>query len=342
LAVILAASGNFRQRLKPALVFGGAAALASLPWWLRNFFATGNPVYPFLLPAGAMTPLRLALYQNQPAWGGWENALLLPWQAVVQGLEGAPGFGASLGAPLLAFGALAWVGWRGRAAHEQDAIRLAARFAIAGLVVWAIAGRVSGLLIQSRLYFAIFPAFGVLAAAGFTALEKFHWPGVRLGRIAALLFALVFSLNLLQLARLSLERGAPQTLLALQSTDDYLAANLGMTHLAMQALAALPPAARPLLLWEPRGCACLPACDPDEILDRWVSDARAGQHDPAAIFAAWRQAGYTHVLYYRAGADQFRADPRLTPADWRALDATLARLTPVLDLNQIYTLYALP
>ncbi len=341
-AILFRGGVRWQERLRDGFNFGGAAVLTALPWLVKNAIWTGNPFYPFLLPTQSMSALRLALYQNQPAWGGWENVWLLPWQAATSGLEGAPGFGASIGPLLLAFGALAWLGWRTRPADERTAIRSVAIFSVAGIVVWAVAGRVSGLLIQTRLYLALFPGFAALAAAGFRGLERFRWEGVRLGRIAMLLLMGVMALNIFQLSADALRKGVPQTLFGLQTQSDYLNKNLGMYQLALAAVAELPADADVLFLWEARSFACARACEPDEILDRWVTDARAVGYVPADILAAWRQAGHTHVLYYRAGADLFRGDPRLLPEDWRALEETLALLPPITDLNQIYTLYALP
>jgi hypothetical protein len=289
-----------------------------------------------------MTPDRLALYTGHPPWGGWENAALLPWQATMTGLEGGPGYAASIGPLLLTLGALAWLGWRSHARDAQRGLRLAAVLAVAGLVVWAAAGRMSGLLIQSRLYFGLFPAFAVLAAAGFRGLDGFEWPGVRLGRIAGVVCLLVMGLAVLQTGVEALRDRTPAAFLGTNAPTDYLAGSLGMVQFAMEAVNDLPDGARILMLYEPRGLACAPRCDPDEFLDRWAADAAAHGRDPAETIAAWRSAGYTHLLYHRTGAEFFRDDPRFPPEDWLALDAVITSLDPVVDLDGVYLLFAIP
>lgn len=344
LAVVLFSwrQAPIRARIRQALFFGGTASAVFLPWLLKNLLAVGNPAYPFLYSAGAMTDLRLALYTGLPAWGGWENALLLPWQAVVTGVGGGPGFGASVGPLLLAFGALFWIGRQGRPEAERRSLTTAGAFALAGLIVWAAAGRVSGLLIQTRLYFVLFPAFAFLAAAGFQNLARIEWPGVRLGRIGAALLVLALGLNVLAAGRhLAASRALPY-ILAQESESDYLRHNLGMYALAMEGVAALPGDSQTLFLFEPRGLACTPACDPDEFLDRWFVDARAADYDIDSVLAGWRSAGWTHVLVYQAGAEQFTGDPRFREADFQALAKLEAGLPAVVRLNGIYLLAEIP
>jgi hypothetical protein len=71
------------------------------------------------------------------------------------------------------------------------------------------------------------------------------------------------------------------------------------------------------------------------VLDRWLRELRTGQ-TPAAILQAWRQAGYTHLLYNRFGADFVKdQDPRYLPADWQALDNLLAQLPQPADFGSV-------
>ena len=345
-AAVLAASplfaGRFPDRLKALAGFLGVALLFAGPWLLRNFAATGNPLYPFVIPSGEMTALRLDLYAGRPPWGGLAEVLLLPWGASITGLEGAPGFAATIGPVLLAFGALAGVGWRDRAKRGRLRLVQLAVFTLAGIGVWMAASRFSLYLVQSRLYFVFFPAAAILAGAGFQNLERFRWPGVRLGRIAGVLLGVVLGLNVFQLGTEVLQRGAFQVITRQKPAGDYLAESLGMYQFAMSATAELPDSFRVLLLFEPRGLPCLPGCDADEILDRWKTDAEAARHVPEEILAGWQEAGYTHVLYHRAGAEFFRDDPRYRLDDWLVLNAVIITLEPVIDLGGVYALFALP
>jgi hypothetical protein len=346
-AVLYYGRSSLRQMLESLLMYGLAAGLAAAPWLLKNLLATGNPLYPFLFPAGAMSELRLALYQGGRPFGGWQDVLLLPWRATFIGVEGGPGYSASIGPLLFGLSLGAGVGWRLRPAQQKEAIRLAALVALAGVLAWMVLGRFSSYLLQSRLYFAFFPALAFLAAAGFSALEHAHIPGVRLGRIVAFLIALVLGLNVLEVGVHTLQQRSLDYVLGVKVEADYLADNLGWYAPAMEAVRQLPSDQRALLLWEPRSLYCLPRCDPDEVLDRWkrqrYSTPGAPPASNAAILAEWRAAGYTHLLFHRSGADFIRQEGRLayTAEDWQALEALLADLRPIQDFGGAYLLYSL-
>ncbi|NOZ00100.1 MAG: hypothetical protein GXP40_13010 [Chloroflexi bacterium] len=323
------------------LLFAGVAVLVTLPWWIKNFAATGNPFYPLLFPSGAMDSYRLDFYQNDPAWGDWRDLLLLPWRATIWGLDGKVGYSAAIGPLLLGLSALSWVGWRARVAEQRRALFNAAGITLVGLLVWAVAGRTSRLLLQSRLYFAVFPAWAVLSGAGFEAFARLRAGGIRFGRIAAALVALAFGFNLFATGATFARRGVAGVLLGVQTPASYREQTLGAYEPAMQSLAKLPPDARVLMLWETRSLSCWPQCEPDEVIDRWYDDLRVYRTADATL-EAWRAAGYTHVLYNRLGAEFIReTDDRYADADWRALDDLLQGLALVEDFDGVYQLYAL-
>lgn len=329
------------EKLLNILLFGGVASLVSAPWWIKNALATGNPVYPFFFQSGAMNAFRLTLQQNQPPWGNWQDLVLLPLRATWTGAEGAPGYSASIGPLLLAFGALAWIGYKARSQDQRGILGVATLVAVLGLALWAAAARFSGLLIQTRMYWSLFPAFALLTAAGFDAVERLRFPQVRTGRIAGVFVALVLWLNVFQVGVSTIKMDAPSVVLGILERDEYRLNNLGGYAWAVDSVAKLPAEARVLMLWEPRSFACLPQCIPDETLDRWHLDRNAYENS-TAIAQSWRAAGYTHVLYFRLGADFTRAsDERYQPEDWLALDQLLAGIPVVEHFGEGYTLYAL-
>jgi len=316
------------------------------PWLIKNFIATGNPVYPLLFPAGAMTDLRLARYQGGKPWGGWQDTIFLPIRSTIFGVEESTGYSASIGPLLLGLGLLFWLGWREMNRSQRGIIRLAGITALAGLFVWMIAGRFSSYLLQSRLYFVIFPAFAVLASAGYVGFQKITFSGVRLSRIVNALVLLVFGLNVFQVCIDTLKSGALQVAFALEDEKTYLERNLGWYIPAMQAINDLPYGSKTLMLWEPRSLYCLPKCEPDEILDRWMVDRdREGSTDPKSsqeILAAWQQSGYTHLLYYHAGADFLKQESGfLDNEDWLVLDELLSGLPILEQFGDAYSLYHL-
>jgi len=329
-----------KRALANAFWMGGLASLVSLPWWLKNVLATGNPFYPFLYPAGSMDALRLALYQGLPPTNAWQDVWLLPLRATLWGLEGAPGYGVSLGPLLLAFAVWVWIGWPQRSAAARATLTTAAQITLLGLAIWIVAGRFSGWLIQTRMYVSIFPAAALLAGGGFTALERISLPGVRLGRVAGVLIALVMVFNAAEIGVDLLNRGSLLHLVGLRSDDQYLSDNLGWYLPAMQAIRSLPEHSKVVMLWETRSFYCLPLCHPDEINDRWRRELV--QHGrPMAVRQSLLEQGYTHLLFFRLGADFIRQDDRsYSPSEWQALDEFLASLPPPQRLGG-YELYRL-
>src|SRR4030067_705588 len=98
---------------------------------------------------------------------------------------------------------------------------------------------------------------------------------------------------------------------------------------AMQAIQKLPEDALVLMLWEPRSLYCLPKCVPDEVIDRWKHDLFTWK-EPGAILKNWQASGYTHLLYYRFGADFVRMeDIRYSTSDWETLDTLLVGLPKI-------------
>lgn len=325
--------------------FLAAAFVAAVPWLLRNWLATGNPFYPLLLPGGEMDALRLSYYEGFPAQGNWFDAILLALRATWLGLEGgrigaAPGYETSLGPLLLGLGVFAALPAR-ESKPARGLKRATVVLALGGLLFWAIAGRLSGHLIRSHLYFFLFPAFTALAVFGFAAAERIKVGGLRVGRILAAMICLAIGLNALQ----SLTALSPTGVLDLWTgtldAQTYSEKNLGLYALVMGTLPAEANGRRVLMLWETRGYACVPLCDPDEVIDRWSHDL-VTYGSPESVFEAWRDEGFEFVLFYKLGAQFVSADPGHFHAfDIEQVQNALEDLPLVRDYNGDYLLYSL-
>jgi len=74
--------GKFRQLALNVGSFGLAAFFIALPWYLKNYLWTGNPVFPYYLPQNVADPLQLELFMGYLDSFGvgrqWYNYLLLP------------------------------------------------------------------------------------------------------------------------------------------------------------------------------------------------------------------------------------------------------------------------
>jgi hypothetical protein len=330
---------------RAAVRFLGAALLLALPWLARNALATGNPFYPLLLPGGEMDVIRLDYYQGFAAQGNVWDAILLPLRGTWLGVEGgrvgtAPGYETSLGPLLLGLGLLGAL----PAVHTRQAGKfkwISAVLAIGGLLFWAIAGRFTGHLIRSHLYFFLFPAFGAMAAFGFAAAERVRVGELRVGRVLVAAICLALGLSAWQAAARVADSGALQLWTGAQSEPQYREHNLGLYASVMESLSQETDGGGVLMLWETRGYGCLPACDPDEVIDRWPHDL-AVHGSPQAALNAWQAAGYEYVLYYKLGAHFVHDDPEhFHTFDIDGVEQALGGLPLVRDYNGDYLLYSL-
>lgn len=321
----------------------GGAILAAAPWLLRNWVNTGNPVYPFLFRGGAMDAVRIGVYQGLPAWGDWRDILLLPFRATLIGSESTEGYSVSIGPLLLGLGALAWIGYGKLTRAQQASLQNAAWVGCTGILVWIIGNQASGYLIQTRMYFSIFPAFAVLAAFGFWGASRVEVPGLRVGRILQALIILVLGLNAVEVFLDFTRAGALPVVLGLRSETQYREDSLGWYSVAMETIRQLPAEKRTILLYEPRGYYCLPNCDPDEILDRWKHDL-AIFGDSEAILDSWRHQGFVYILYNKAGTQFLREnpDPHHPVAEIDRLEEMLSTLPLVREFGSAYQLYRIP
>lgn len=343
-----------RERFFPmALIYGLSALAVAMPWFIKNVLTTGNPFYPFFFSGGAMTPVRLQVYQHLSPWGNWLDLAFLPIRATYLGFDSGDGYMFAPGALLLGLGALAWLAKKERG--FSGLLSTAIILALAGLALWVAGNQYSGNLIQTRYYFSIFPAFAVLAAAGEQGLRSIKitfWSKrdggeeervVRLGNLAGALILIAISLTTLEISIETLKNGAPQAALGLKSEEAYLADALGWFQPAMKAVRDLPDGKTVQLIYEARSLYCAPRCMPDEILDRWK---RAWlEWGPAAqdIRQSWVEQGVTHLLINRQGVKFLReaADPHHPPSDLLALEDFLTTLPLPIEFGAGYALYSL-
>jgi hypothetical protein len=332
--------------LRSSLAFGMAAVVAALPWLVKNFIATGNPIYPLLFPAGPMTAIRVAAYQSHVSQSTWLDFWLLPWRITLVGLENAPGYASSIGPllfglPLAVLAAGEWLDEAGR-----RLARFCAVSAAAALLLWMILGQVFPFLLQARLYYAFFPLLAALAGLGLWSLQSLTIGQVRLGRLANALTALVLLFTTLDLTVDAVQKAPTQVLTGARTSQEYQTDVLGWFAPAMQGVRDLPPGSRTLLLFEARYLTCLPHCAPDEVLDRWLTSRHLLGGETASngqILAQWRAQGFTHVLVHHAGVRFLIENPYLsyTSSDWQALDQLLAQLPVQADFGDAYRLYRL-
>lgn len=209
-----------------------------------------------------------------------------------------------------------------------------------------VAGRFSSYLLQTRLFLAIFPGLAYLVAAGYDSISRIVLSRVRFRVLAGLLICLVLGLTALEVGLNTLKMGVTKHIAGFSTYESYVADNLGWHEPAMKALRKLPPGSRVLLLWEPRSLYCLPICEPDEVLDRWLRERYDNPSKQPVLANEILQKcmleGYSHLLYYQAGADFVRSnDPHYRPQDWVELESLLKAVPLVENFGDTYLLFRL-
>ena len=336
--ILLWRKGNLRELGSFALL----CSLLILPWLLRNWLFTDNPIYPMLFEGGEVDAFRLQAMQGLPAQGNWLDFVLLPLRATFLGAEGmrlgtAPGYEASIGPLLLAFGFFAWLARGKRTPQARQTLAGLTFIAVSTLLVWALGARLTGHLARTHLYYFAFPAFAGLAAFGYANLRDYL--GIK---FVPYLVVLVLAASTLSVALSGIQTKFPSTFFDRRSEIAYLEHNLGLYALVTEYISEeLPIEARVLMLWEARAFYCTEQCDPDDILDHW-RDAQYRRQPGQSFESYWIDEGYSHLLYHAAAAQFIAADPEhFLPLNLSQLEGALAELTLLEDFNGAYQLYAL-
>ena len=333
---------SIKKVFSSLVIFGLSGFLITLPWLIKNALATGNPFYPLVFPAGAMDNLRLAFYNFAPKTSDWTRVLFIPWQATFWGVDQQDGFGTSIGPLLIGLSPLALIGWKNFSRDQRNAVILMTAIMMTTFLTWAISSQFRGLLTQTRLFLATFPAWAFLCAAGFSAISRMRAFNIRFWNIAGALVIFALGSTAFTTVTQNISTGTFSTVLQLESHQTFLENNMGEYENAVQGINALPDGSHVLMLWEPREFGCLPKCDGDEIIDRWYHDWRQSQNVDKLI-ETWRTEGYTHVLLFKAGADfvQKYDAQMFNSTDWQGLSDLQTQLKLVQDFGGAYYLYDL-
>lgn len=322
-------------RLRTRFLSGGILIagfiLPAIPWLVKNMVTTGNPVAPF-----TFSPGESPIIQNLSAFGNIWDILILPVRATVLGTEGGVGYSHDIGPFLLILGAIFWL-----LKNEENRVPVvvtdAAIAAVTALVIWVVGNQVNGLLIQSRMYYAVFPVYTILAVAGVEGLSRVEIPQVRVRRVLQLVITIVLGFGLIQAGRNQIRQGSLSYLFGIIPDHQYLDENLGWYAPAMREIRGSGKAT--LLLYEPRGYYCEPNCFADEDLGRWSRDLRLFGNCPA-ILGDWKSKGYEQVLVNTSGIEFFlrENDPNHTRGDLTSLNECLGNLPEIARFGEIYRL----
>ncbi len=343
--------------LRAVAAFALPALAVGSPWYLKNWLFTGNPVYPFLFGGVFWDDFRAAAYAGAGSGIGWNWAALasLPVQLTL-GVRDANFTDGRTGVLFLALlpPVLMYGIFRYRKKVQPPALSILLMFALAQFAFWTLGVVWSAGLWQSRLLLPMFVALSPALAWIVDDLAHLDHPQFSLRQFLLLFIAFALTLGVVdQLfanhigSRTGWVYYRPDRYIGgAESRADYLSRRTGAHFRALSRLnRELPADAVVQFLWEPRTYFCQIDCHPDGILDIYGHWQYLYGKDAAAINAALRRDGVTHVLVFSAGLDFLLHDPSVPPKD-RPDVTLLNRLEndfwdEVFSLNGAYTVFVI-
>jgi Dolichyl-phosphate-mannose-protein mannosyltransferase len=293
-----------------AVGYGALAGLVAVPWLIKNWAVTGNPVYPLLFGGAQWNSLREASLLL--SGHGYSHSLLdylaLPWLVTVLGVGGTGAFDAAIGPLLLCLTPLALL-IKGRPRAVNYALVLVG----AQWVYFVISIYRYVFMAQTRLLLPAFPLLCLVAAFAIRRLAAWDRPTLRLSWVVSAAVILILAINLLTEAYAFVEVRPVGVLVGLESRQDYLSRRLGAYSAAMRTIDEhLPADARLLFLWEPRGYYSRRPAQADPTLDN-LAQLRLAYGDPDEALAALKARGFTHLLFYTTGLELLRGPTPRAP-----------------------------
>lgn len=305
------------------LLFGSGALATALPWLIRNFFFSDNPIAPLIFGVRGWDKAELKFLLDKGGGGVSLSPLdliTIPWSLVIEGVTGQK-HDATLSPLFLALApliALVLCQDRTRVAGREVALAIGVHYA-----AWLVTISISPLSDQSRILLPVLPLLALLTAHAIAEL-----PRLKLGLLrpaVSFTLGLYLATNVLSLG-LSLLAYDPLPLYAgLKTRDAYLEENIGSYYRVARFINTnLPADAYVHTFFEPRSYYINRRTAPDTDLGQF-SYYYSRYPDPVAFNAALKIRGATHILVSERGK-RYLLD---TPSYGHA--ATLKQSQPLSD-----------
>jgi len=354
-------TGETRFFGKNLVSYAALTGLVALPWYLRNWAFTGNPVYPFLFDGRNWDGFRSAWYAHSGTGIGWHPLSILALPATMTlGLRDVNYYDGRMGPLFLALApVLMWLvlcrlrqvwrrGERSPCRQAQVLRWLLGSFAAVHALVWTLGVIQSRALFQSRLFLPGFVALLPLLSETLVRFSAWDRPTFSLSAFVRLLVGVTLVLNLASQALDVLRFNPFGYLVGYESRSAYLERRLGDHYLAMERLEeVVAEDGRVLFLWEPRSYYSPRSTQPDAILDNW-SHLMYLYGDGNQVAAHLRAEGFTHVLLHQWGLDFVVGSLRsgggespLSPQDVERLQAFTEEHLVLVETVGRYRLYRL-
>jgi hypothetical protein len=333
-----------RKLARLLLLFAGPALLVALPWYVKNWAFTGNPVYPFVWYGRFWDEFRAMAHQNPGSGIGWNVSAIVavPFNLAL-GVADASGDGPT-GPMFLALLPLLLLYAFTQFRRSPLAFRVLLFYALFHYLFWLLGVINSAPLWQGRLMLPALAALCPALAWILNELRPFDLPQFSLRRFLNLLLALVLLFGLIgQLSNWYL-LDPLAFVVGDQSRAAYLERTIGPLYEASTEMSEiLPPDAVVQFLWEPRTYYCELDCRGDHILDKYTH-LEYLHGSASGIAEALAAEGVTHLFIFEQGLAFLRDSEETTaiPADPATYERFLSEYTrPVRRWGNVYSLVEL-
>jgi hypothetical protein len=277
---------GFQTMIRSALTYAVPALLVASPWYVKNTFWFGNPVFPLLFGGPGWNAQRLTAYNAYlDIFGAGKRPLdyvLLPWNIYAQHAR----FGAVMNRidiPNVLFPLTFLYPLR----RGNTVIRGLLLLSLGRFVLWSVGSQ------QVRFLLPIYPLLAVATAYILPELIRKRLGGSVLHVFFPTLAVGLMALTLFYQIQVALKHNPSYVITGLESRHQYLMRN-ARDYPAMQYLQEFDAQGeRALLIGNGRGYYCFPRCVPDPDHFRWASEITELQDE--MDFQAWmesRDLGY--------------------------------------------------
>jgi hypothetical protein len=279
---------------RAALLLFASALLVALPWYVKNAFVTGNPIYPLIWGGRGWNEIsnRWLLVLGQEK--SFLDLLLVPWTLTVLGTQGTMAYDTTISPLFLTLLPLLFVVRR----REHGINELLLVVAV-GFAAWIASAAVSygTFVFQGRFLLPVFAPLSLLCSFGLEGLHIWDRKTFSLHRFARVLAGLTLAFALLSQILLSTGLSPWRYLLGQISRDDFLDeyTTQGFHQTASFMNENLTGADKVIFFWEPRGYGINVAHEADVLFDNF-SQALAPFGSPEGMVDGLRRDGFTHVL----------------------------------------------
>lgn len=280
------------SRVRAIGVFTLACAVTAAPWYLKNLWFTGNPVYPLVFGGPHWDALRAVWYARPGTGIGFDPIALLTLPIVTTlGFRDANFIDGRIGPLLLLLLPLLVIR---RPRIDRFIILFALYF-----VTWTVGVISTQSLWQARL---LVPALILLVpplAQATERLKAFELPSLSLHRITRMAIALVLGIALIPQTLEFVKFSPVAAVTGAESLDHYYLRQNGNQAAAMAAIRQLPANARVQFLWETQSYLAQRAVRADAVLDA-MPHLTATTGSVAASVQQLKAEGFTHLLVWEA------------------------------------------